>query len=124
MLNYMRLILNHPLNRDARFAAMFRWLRWQFSSRILPCEMLWPFVNNACLTVRPGMTGATGNVNTGLHGFVDMAFLLHYLLNDDLFIDAGLMSVPIPSGRWQPPSLCAAGIISKPHCILHQLSVC
>ena len=85
----MRFILNHPLNRDARFAAIFRWLRWQLGSRIIPCEVVWPFVNNACLIVRRGMTGATGNVYAGLHEFEDMAFLLHYLRKDDLFIDVG-----------------------------------
>ncbi|MFN0050331.1 MAG: FkbM family methyltransferase [Cytophagales bacterium] len=35
------------------------------------------------------MTGATGNLYFGLHEFEDMAFLLHYLRAEDLFIDAG-----------------------------------
>jgi FkbM family methyltransferase len=35
------------------------------------------------------MTGATGNVYCGLHEFVEMAFLLHLLRPEDLFLDIG-----------------------------------
>jgi len=35
------------------------------------------------------MTGATGNVYTGLHEFEDMAFILHCLRDGDLFVDIG-----------------------------------
>lgn len=35
------------------------------------------------------MTGATGNFYTGLDEFADMAFLLHFLREDDLFCDVG-----------------------------------
>lgn len=35
------------------------------------------------------MTGATGNVYTGLHEFADMAFVLHLLRPDDVFVDVG-----------------------------------
>lgn len=86
LFNILRFILNHPLNRNNRWAAL---MRWQIGSRLLPSEVVWPFVNDACLIVRPGMTGATGNIYVGLHEFEDMAFLLHYLRPDDLFVDVG-----------------------------------
>ena len=35
------------------------------------------------------MTGATGNIQTGLHEFADMAFTLHFLRHTDLFLDVG-----------------------------------
>ena len=35
------------------------------------------------------MTGATGNIYTGLHEFEDMMFLLHLLRPGDIFVDAG-----------------------------------
>lgn len=35
------------------------------------------------------MTGATGNLYTGLHEFEDMSFILHFLRSSDLFIDIG-----------------------------------
>ena len=47
------------------------------------------FVNETKLLVAPGMTGATGNIYTGLHEFQDMAFALHVLRPNDLFVDIG-----------------------------------
>lgn len=41
------------------------------------------------LAARRGMTGATGNIYAGLHEFADMAFTLHFLRPDDLFLDVG-----------------------------------
>jgi FkbM family methyltransferase len=41
------------------------------------------------LLVEPGMTGATGNLYAGLHEFHDMAFALHLLRQNDLFVDVG-----------------------------------
>lgn len=35
------------------------------------------------------MTGATGNIYLGLHDFPEMAFLLHFLRSQDLFLDIG-----------------------------------
>ena len=35
------------------------------------------------------MRGATGNIYCGLSDYQDMAFLLHYLRDDDLFVDVG-----------------------------------
>lgn len=48
-----------------------------------------PFVNGSRLLVQPGMTGATGNVYTGLHELEEMAFLLHFLRPEDQFVDVG-----------------------------------
>lgn len=36
-----------------------------------------------------GMTGATGNIYCGLHDFSEMAFVLHTLRHNDLFVDIG-----------------------------------
>src|SRR5262249_15331008 len=41
------------------------------------------------LAARRGMTGATGNIYARLHEFADMAFTLHFLRPDDLFLDVG-----------------------------------
>ena len=35
------------------------------------------------------MTGATGNIYTGLHEFTDMMLTLHFLRRGDLFLDIG-----------------------------------
>jgi FkbM family methyltransferase len=68
---------------------MKRFFRWQFGSRILGTPAIVPFVENAVLVVEPGMTGATGNIYCGLHEFNDMALLLHFLREEDSFVDVG-----------------------------------
>ena len=46
-------------------------------------------MNNARVVVRTGETGFTGNIYCGLDEFQDMAFLLHALRKEDLFVDIG-----------------------------------
>ena len=41
------------------------------------------------MAVQHGMTGATGNIYLGLHEFLDMMVPLHFLRQDDLFLDIG-----------------------------------
>jgi FkbM family methyltransferase len=89
LLNTYHFIISHPLTRDHKIAAMARWLRWQFGSRVLGWPVVVPFVGETRLLAKPGMTGATGNIYCGLHEFEDMAFVLHFLRSGDLFVDIG-----------------------------------
>ncbi len=66
-----------------------RFFRWQLGSRLLRAPLAMPFVNATRLLVRTGMSGATGNLYTGLHEVVEMAFLLHLLRSGEDFIDIG-----------------------------------
>jgi FkbM family methyltransferase len=85
----LRFLLDHPLTSRHPAQAIARYVRWQLSSRLALGPVAVKFVNDARLLVRPGMTGATGNVYAGLHDFADMAFMLHALRKDDLFADVG-----------------------------------
>ena len=89
MLATLKFILDHPLNKQHKVSAVRRWVKWQIGSRLVPGPVAVNFVNQTMLLVEPGMTGATGNVYTGLHEFHDMAFALHLLRSDDLFVDVG-----------------------------------
>lgn len=90
LLTTLRFVANHPLNAGRKFDALGRFTRWQISARLLPgSAVAVPFVNHSRLLITPGMTGATGNIYTGLHEFEDMGFLLHVLRKDDLFVDIG-----------------------------------
>jgi FkbM family methyltransferase len=88
-LNLLSFILQHPLNRARRGAALIRLVRWQLGSRLLPGAVACPFVGSTRLLVQPGMTGATQNIYCGLHEFEDMALVLHALRPGDLFADVG-----------------------------------
>ena len=89
ILNTLRHILTHPLNRESRLESMIRYFRWQIGSRLVHAPIVVPFVNDAHLLVETGLCGATGNIYTGLHEFVEMAFALHLLRPNDLFVDVG-----------------------------------
>lgn len=82
-------ILNHPLNKGGRIAALLRFFKWQVASRLLPYPVALPFVNHFSLLAERGMTGATGNFYCGLHEADDMAFVLHFLRDGDTFYDVG-----------------------------------
>jgi FkbM family methyltransferase len=85
----LKFINNHELAKKHRLRAVARFLKWQFSQKIYPHPVVYPFISNTKLWVQKGMTGATGNIYTGLHEFNDMAFLLHFLRASDWFIDVG-----------------------------------
>lgn len=89
LLNTIRFITNHPLNSQNKLAALRRFICWQIGSRLVPGSVVISFVNDSKLLVSPGMTGATGNIYTGLHEFEDMAFVLHCLRREDVFVDVG-----------------------------------
>ena len=72
-----RFILNHPLASQNLPEAIKLWFKWQVGSRILKMPVVVPFVGDSQLVAELGMTGATGNIYTGLHEFTDMAFCLH-----------------------------------------------
>jgi len=89
LLSTISFIARHPLNRGRPIEAVGRFLRWQVGSRLLRGAVAVPFVDSTRLLVAPGMTGATQNIYCGLHEFEDMAFVLHALRPDDLFVDIG-----------------------------------
>lgn len=78
----------HPITRSAPHKAWIRFADWQVRSRLRQ-ELVVEWIEGQRLAVRRGMTGATGNIYTGLHEFSDMAFLLHFLRSEDLFLDIG-----------------------------------
>ena len=86
--NMDHLFAVHPLTRNAKISAWRRFIGWQIASRLRP-EMEFDWVGKQKLVVRRGMTGATGNIYVGLHEFVEMGLLLHYLRPGDLFLDIG-----------------------------------
>lgn len=89
LLRIMRSIQEHPLASRHKLLAYYRFLSWQAVSRLFPRGIPVNFTPRTKLLVRKGMTGATGNVYMGLHEFTEMAFLLHFLRKDDVFVDVG-----------------------------------
>lgn len=89
LLGTLGFITNHPLNRAHKLGAMIRFVKWQVGSRVLPGAVVYDWIGGSKFLVKNGETGLTGNIYTGLHEFDDMAFLLHFLRAEDLFVDIG-----------------------------------
>lgn len=85
----LRYLVNHPLNRPRKVAALKGFFKWHIGSRIVPGPVLVDWVAGSKMAVRPGDHGLTSNVYCGLHEFEDMSYLLHLTSPDDLFVDVG-----------------------------------
>ncbi len=85
--HYKRL-KNHPITADKPLFHMWRYLIFNLRARIKP-ELTVSWINNLKLYVRKGDAGLVGNIYYGLYEFEESLFLLHFLENDDLFLDAG-----------------------------------
>jgi FkbM family methyltransferase len=82
-------LLEHPLNRNRKTAALFNYVKWQLGSRLMPRKVLFDWVEGTKLSVQPGDHGLVGNVCCGLVEFEDMSYVLHLVKPEDLFIDVG-----------------------------------
>jgi len=89
LVSTLRFILTHPATQNNKWAAFRRFMIWQIQSRTFRNPVVYSFLENSKLIVQHGMTGATGNIYTGLHEFEDMMFVLHLLRPDEIFVDAG-----------------------------------
>lgn len=82
-------IANHPLNKGQKVRALGNYFKWQIGSRLVSGQIIHNWINGSRIIVRQGETGVTGNLYCSLHDFGDMAFLLHALRPDELFVDIG-----------------------------------
>lgn len=89
VINTLRFIANHPLNEGQKLKGMLRFAKWQIGSRLVPGETVYEWVKGSKFLVRAGETGLTGNIYAGLQEFAEMAYLVHVLGRDDLFVDVG-----------------------------------
>jgi FkbM family methyltransferase len=89
LLNTLHYITHHPLNRQRKGRALLDFVKWQIGSRLVPGRVVCQWVEGARMVVASGDTGLTGNIYCGLHEFTDMAYVLHVLRPNDLFVDIG-----------------------------------
>jgi len=89
LINTLSFILEHPLTRDNRFEALSRFIKWQIACRMSEGPLVIDWINGAKFYAAKGESGVTGNIYVGLHEYADMAYLLHVLDANDLFVDTG-----------------------------------
>lgn len=81
--------MSHPLTRRQKGKALARFMGWQIRSRFNQGPLLVNWINGARFYASRRETGMTGNIYAGLHEFNDMAFILHVLGRNDMFMDVG-----------------------------------
>lgn len=79
----------HPLNRKSKFRAAMDFAVAQMAARKIPGDVCVPFPNDCRLLIPPHMKGAAHFIYPGLCEFEEMAFVVHFLRPDDLFVDVG-----------------------------------
>ncbi len=88
-LKTLKTITSHPLTKDHKLAALYRFFKRGIVFRIIPYPIVYPFIAESKLLIEKGMSSAELQLFTGLYDFGEMLFLLHALHEDDLFIDVG-----------------------------------
>jgi len=89
MLSIITSFFKHPLGKKNFINSFFKFLLFQIFFRIMKGQFLYRWIDDCVFLISPGETGLTGNFYLGLDEFEEMGFLLHYLNEDDLFIDVG-----------------------------------
>ncbi len=89
LLSTLRFLWEHPINRSHRLDALSRYVRWQVGGRLMQGQLAYDWILGLKFLLRPGETGLTGNVYCGLHEFSSMAYVLHTMDSEDLFVDIG-----------------------------------
>lgn len=82
-------ILKHPLNKKHKIKSILIFFKWQISQFLLNMPLIYSFTKKTKLILKKGQTGGTGNLYLGLMEFPEMAFLLHLVRENDLFVDVG-----------------------------------
>jgi FkbM family methyltransferase len=89
LVNIIKFITSHPFNKDKKFSAVSRFLKYQFAIRLIKSKFLIDWVDESKFLVSAGETGLTGNLYCGLVEYRDMCFLLHFSNKTDTFYDIG-----------------------------------
>ena len=77
-----------PWNKN-RFSPFLRFARLQLLFALGDDKAYVDWINDLVLPIKKGDNGLTGNYYFGLHKFEDMAFVIHILREDDVFVDVG-----------------------------------
>ena len=79
----------NPLTKNDRVSAYYRYIKFNIHQIIFNKEKIYPFLNNTRFYAKKGLSGIIPNIYFGLHEVEEMSFLLHYLKDEDTFLDIG-----------------------------------
>jgi len=88
LFHVLKFIYTHPFNSNNKIGGILRFFKWQIGCLLNQYPIIYPYTGNSKIIIWKGLAGATGNLYCGLMEYDEMAFLLHFLRPDDLFIDS------------------------------------
>ena len=88
-LKTIKTVLGHPLNKDRKVKALMTLFKRGLVIRLHKHPMIYPFVEHVSLVVDKGMSSAELQIYTGLYDTNEMLFVMHYLRQEDTFVDVG-----------------------------------
>lgn len=86
---FLPLLLKHPLTKHTPLQSFKRYTIWHLRKLLGKDNIIYPLINDTKIHLSRHDTAALVNYYSGLYEFEEMAFLLHFLREDDLFIDVG-----------------------------------
>jgi FkbM family methyltransferase len=89
IISALQAVADHPLNRQNKFKAVWRYGFIQIAARLVPGEICVEFPNKTRLLVSPQMKGAAHYITPRLFEFEEMAFVMHFLRPEEMFADVG-----------------------------------
>lgn len=85
----IREIINNDYTLSQKIHSLYRFARWQITSKIFKKTLVFKYTPNSKLLLINGFQAVTGNYYFGISDADVMPFLLHLLRPKDLFIDMG-----------------------------------
>lgn len=88
----IRVILQHPISGRSlrsKVSGLSRYFAFHLRHFLFGGLSSYPWIDGLSFLAKPGMAGIVKNIYTGLADFEEMAFLLHFLRSNDLFVDVG-----------------------------------
>jgi FkbM family methyltransferase len=83
-----RQFAKHPVTKKHFYRAATSYVLFHIASRFKK-QITYKWINGLKIHVRRGDAGIVGNIFLGLYEFCESGFLLHFLREDDLFLDIG-----------------------------------
>ena len=87
IINSIKFIINHPLVKNNKLKAIFRYVFFNLVYRPFEIPKNIPFAGDTLLKIQTGL--GVANYYTYLADYKEMLFLIHYLSSEDIFIDIG-----------------------------------
>lgn len=82
-------LTKHPLNEGRAHHGVMRFVKWHVSNLFSKKPQIVDWVDGTKIKVTKSEHSLTGNLYCGLMEYEDMGFLLHFLREEDVFVDVG-----------------------------------